>query len=331
MARCIAFTPAPAKCARLPPSPPKASRASVSDGRLWFTENEGGQWTEITANIPPEARGKWVARIEPSHFDAEAAYVVFTGYRAGDDTPYIYRLSNLGKDWMPLSGDLATSNPAIVVREDPVNRNLLYAGTEFGLFVSVNGGTNWLKFGGLPSLRVDDLKIQAREADLVIATHGRSLYVLDDTRALRELTPAITAKDAHLFTIRPTHGKYLLPGWEDAAGKGWFQGKNPPEGALLTVWFREFTGEKFSLIVANSGGQSVAKFEQVGMPGLTRLNWDLRVAKEFRTEYGGDKADRFVPPGDYTAELSYKETKVKRTFKVSIEEGIATHGTFRGN
>src|SRR5205814_9499687 len=70
------------------------------------------------------------------------------------------------------------------------------------------------------------LKIQAREADLVIATHGRSLYVLDDTRALRELTPAITAKDAHLFTIRPTHGKYLLPGWEDAAGKGWFQGKD---------------------------------------------------------------------------------------------------------
>ena len=237
--------------------------AGTDDGRLWLTENEGGKWTEITDTIPPEARGKWVARIEPSRFDAGTAYVVFTAYRSGDDTPYIYRLTGLGKNWLRLSGDLATNNPAIVVREDAVNRNLLYAGTEFGLFVSFNGGTNWVKLGGLPAVRVDDLKLQQREGDLVIATHGRSLYILDDVRALRELTPEIAAKPAHLFSIRPVHGRYLLPGWEESAGKGWFKGENPPEGALLTVWCRGFTGEKFNVTIANSRKQTVAKFYPV--------------------------------------------------------------------
>ena len=217
----------------------------------------------------PGANG-WRA-IEPSHFDAGTAYVVFTGYREGDDTPYVYRLSQFGKEWTRLGGNLATNNPAIVLREDPVNRNLLYLGTEFGLFVSLDAGTNWVKFGGLPPARIDDLKIHPREGDLVIATHGRSLYVLDDTRPLRELTPDIQAKDAHLFSVRPVHGRYLLPGWEDALGKGWFKGENPAEGALLTVWVREYTGEKFNVSITNSRGQPVAKFDQNRDPGPDAL------------------------------------------------------------
>lgn len=305
--------------------------AGTDDGRLWFTENEGGQWSEITGNIPAAARGKWVARIEPSHFEAGTAYIVFTSYRAGNDTPEIYRMEQMGKEWIRLSGNLASNNPAIVVREDPVNRDLLYAGTEFGLFVSLDAGTNWLKFGGLPPVRIDDLKIHPREGDLVIGTHGRSIYVMDDTRALRELTPQIQAKDAHLFSIRPVHGRYPAPDWEDASGKGWFKGENPADGALLTVWLREFAGEKFTVNITNERGQPVAKLEQPGTPGLTRLSWDLRVSKDYRAEYMGDTADRLVPPGDYTAELSYRDTKIKQIFKVTVEDGIATHGTYRGN
>ena len=312
-------------------SPRKADLlfAGTDDGRLWFTENAGRQWTEMTDTIPAEVRGQWIARIEPSHFDAGSAYVVFTAYRAGDDRPHLYRLANLGKEWTRVTGDLPTHHPAIVVREDPVNQHLLYAGTEFGLFVSVTGGTRWLKLGGLPAVRVDDLKIHPREADLVIATHGRSLYILDDTRALRELTPEITAKEAHLFSVRPAHGRLIHPGWEDALGKGWFKGENPPEGALLTVWGREFTGEKWSVKITNARGQPVAKFERVATPGLTRVNWDLKLAKEFRGDYMGDEANRFVTAGDYTAELTYKETKVKQTFKVTIDEGLPTHGTYQ--
>jgi len=311
-------------------SPLQADRlfAGTDDGRLWFTDNEGRQWQELTDTIPAEVRGKWIARIEPSQFDAGSAYVAFTAYRTGDNAPHVYKFTALGKQWIRLSGDLPANAHVSVVREDPVNASLLYAGTEFGLFTSLNGGKNWVKFGGLPAVRVDDLQIHPREGDLVIATHGRSLYIFDDTRPLREFTPEVAAKDAHLFSIRPAHGRHLLPDWTNESGKGLFRGENPAEGALLTVWIRDFAGEKFKVTIADAGGREVAKFEQAGAPGFTRFNWDLRFGKDFRVEYGGDDGKKFVPPGDYTAELSYKDMKVKQTFKVTVEPGLDVHGVY---
>ena len=145
----------------------------------------------------------------------------------------------------------------------------------------------------------------------------------------RSLTPEIAAKPAHLFSIRPAHGRHITGGWANENGKGAFQGENPPEGALLTVWIREFTGEKFSVSITNAAGQPVAKFEQVAAPGLNRFSWDLHLGKDFHVEYGGDKADKFVAPGDYTAELSFKDLKVKQTFKVTTEAGLGAHGVYR--
>lgn len=312
-------------------SPLKAGRlfAGTDDGRLWLTSDEGKQWTELTDRLPAEVRGKWVARIEPSHYDAEAGYVVFTAYRAGDDSPHVYRFTKLGTEWSRVTGDLPAATPAHVLREDPVNPALLYLGTEFGLFTSLNAGKNWVKFGGLPAVRVDDIQIHPREADVVVATHGRSLYVFDDSRALREFTPEIAAKDAHLFSIRPAHGRLLLPGWVDSGGTGFFEGKNPAEGALLTVWVKEFTGEKVKVTIADARGREVAKFEQPAVPGFSRFNWDLRLQKDYRFDYMGDDADRFVPPGDYTATLSYKDVKVKQTFQVTIEPGLRSFGTYQ--
>ncbi|HKB56340.1 MAG TPA: hypothetical protein VKC51_02015, partial [Lacunisphaera sp.] len=265
----------------------------------------------------------------PSHYDADSAYVVFTSYRAGDDTPCVYKFTKLGAEWSRVTGDLPASHTAVVLREDLVNPNVLYLGTEFGLFTSLNAGKNWVKFGGLPAVRVDDIQIHPREGDVVVATHGRSLYVFDDSRALREFTPEIAAKDAHLFSIRPAHARLLLPGWVDSGGTGYFEGKNPPEGVLLTVWVKEFTGEKFKVVISDAGGREVAKFEQPAVPGFSRLNWDLRLQKDYHFEYMGDDADRFVPPGEYTATLSLKDTKVKQTFKVTVEEGLRSFGTYR--
>ncbi len=312
-------------------SPLKAGRlyAGTDDGRLWLTSDEGKQWTELTDKIPAEARGKWVARIEPSHFDADAGYVVFSAYRAGDDTPYVYKFTKLGAEWTRVTGDLPATTTAHVLREDLVNANLLYLGTEFGLFTSLNAGKNWVKFGGLPAVRVDDIQIHPRVADVVVATHGRSLYVFDDSRALREFTPEIAAQSAHLFTIRPAHGRLLLPGWFDSGGTGYFQGDNPPEGALLTVWVKEFTGEKLKVSIVDASAREVAKFEQPAVPGFTRLNWDLHLQKDYRFDYMGDDADRFVAPGDYTATLTLKDAKVKQTFKVTIEEGLPSFGTYK--
>ena len=311
-------------------SPLQADRlfAGTDDGRLWFTDNEGKQWKELTDTIPAEVRGKWIARIEPSQFDAGSAYVAFTAYRTGDNAPYIYKFTKLGAEWTRLSGDLPATAHVSVVREDPVNASLLYAGTEFGLYASMNGGKNWVKFGGLPAVRVDDLKIHPREGDLVIATHGRSIYILDDTRPLREFTPEVAAKPVHLFSIRPAHGRYPMPGWVDESGKGFFRGENPADGVLLTVWVKEFTGEKFEVSISDAAGHTVAKFEQPAVPGFTRFNWDLRYGKDFKVKYGGDDGDKLVAPGDYTAELTLKDTKMKQTFKITVEPGLEPHGVY---
>jgi hypothetical protein len=168
------------------------------------------------------------------------------------------------------------------------------------------------------------VQIHPRTNDLVIATHGRSIAIIDDARPLRDLTPEIAAKPAHLFTVPNARGFYLLPGFEGFNGKGVYRGENPPEGALFTVWVKEFTGDEIKIGITNAAGQPVANLKAAGAPGLTRLNWDLRPTKDVLIEYGGDDPKKFVPSGEYNAELSYGREKMKQTFRVDIAEGIKT-------
>jgi hypothetical protein len=304
------------------PKRPGLLWAGTDDGRVWVTENEGGKWTELTDNIPEPARGQWVVRIEASSHDPNAAYLVTNSYRAGDDRPMILRTADLGKTWQSAVGDLPANDPVEVVREDPVNPKLLYAGTHFGLFASFDAGTHWVRIGDVPPVRVDDLQIHPRTFDLVIATHGRSLAIIDDTTPLRELTPETQAKPAHLFSVRSVLGTYLQPNFAEWNGKGVYRGQNPPEGALFTVWVREFTGDEIKVAVTKLNGQPVANLKAPGAPGLTRLNWDLRPTKDVTIEYGGDDPKRLLPAGDYNAELTFGTTKVKQTFHVDLAEGI---------
>src|SRR4030095_12866188 len=248
--------------------------AGTDDGRLWITENDGRKWTELTNNLPEPARGQWVVRIEPSNADPNVAYVATNAYRAGDDRPMILRTADLGKTWQPVMGDLPANDPVEVVREDAVNPKLLYAGTHFGLFASFDQGMHWVRIGDAPSVRVDDVQIHPRTNDLVIGTHGRSIAILDDSTPLRELTPEIAAKPAHLFSVRSVTGAYLQPGFVDSNGKGIYRGANPAEGALFTLWVKEFTGDEIKIEVAKSTGQPVATLKAPGTPGFTRLNWD---------------------------------------------------------
>ncbi|MEY2557531.1 MAG: hypothetical protein QOE34_956 [Verrucomicrobiota bacterium] len=299
--------------------------AGTDDGRLWVTENDGGKWTELTANLPEPARGQWVSRIEPGAKDANVAYVAVNAYRVGDDRPMIVRTADGGKTWQSVVGEgLPASAPVEVVREDPVNPRLLYAGTHFGLFASVDQGGHWMKIGDMPAVRVDDLQIHPRTNDLVIATHGRSIGILDDTRPLRELTPEIAAKPAHLFSVPNAMGAYVTPGFAEWNGKGVYRGQNPPEGALFTVWVKEFTGDEIKISITNAAGQPVANLKAPGVMGMTRLNWDLRPTEDVLTKYGGEDPKKLYPSGDYTAELSYGKTKMKQTFHVDIAEGINT-------
>jgi len=305
-------------------SPKKAGLlwAGTDDGRLWITDNDGGKWTELTENLPEPARGQWIVRIEASNIDPNVAYVATNAYRTGDDHPMILRTGDLGKTWTSVTGDLPANDPVEVVREDLVNPKLLYAGTHFGIFASFDQGTHWVRIGDVPPVRVDDIQIHPRTGDLAIATHGRSIAVLDDATPFREFTPEIAAKPANLFSVRNVTGAYLQPGFVDSNGKGVYRAQNPPDGAILTVWVKEFTGDEIKISVTKANGQPVANLKAPGTPGFTRLNWDLRPTKDVSIEYGGDDPKRLLPAGDYNAELTFGQTKVKQSFHVDLAEGI---------
>ena len=298
--------------------------AGTDDGKLWLTPDDGATWTDLTPSLPAAAKGQWLSRVEPGRHDPKVAYLAVDAHRTGNLAPLAWRTADGGKSWQSVAGNLPAEGPVKVVREDPRNRDLLYAGTEFGLFVSLERGASWTKLKGLPTVAVDDLVFQERDRDLVVATHGRSLYVIDDLTPLQELTAEVAAKELHLFAPRPAFGRYLLPGWEGEAGKGLFRGENPPEGAILSFLVRDFSGEPVKVSIANDKGQPVANLTAPGNPGLGRVSWNLRPTKDVLTEYGGLGPDKLVPPGEYTVTLSRDKAKEKQKLKVTVAEGIET-------
>ncbi|HWQ31660.1 MAG TPA: hypothetical protein VNQ79_02160 [Blastocatellia bacterium] len=219
--------------------------AGTDDGRLWMTPDDGRTWNDLTANLPAETKGMWISRVEASHFEEGTAFVAIDGHRNDVFKPFLLMTTDAGKPWRSIAGNLPATHPVKVVREDLVNRNLLYVGTEFGFWLSFNRGRSWMKFSNaLPTVAVDDIVIHPRERDLVIGTHGRSIFVLDDIRPLEEMTPEVIASDAYLFSIRPATAFYYLP--EGALwSKRIFAAPNPPFGAYLNYYLNAYTSCSF--------------------------------------------------------------------------------------
>jgi photosystem II stability/assembly factor-like uncharacterized protein len=306
-------------------SPVKAGLlwAGTDDGKLWVTENDGGAWTDLTASLPPAVKGQWISRVEAGRHDAKVAYLAVDAHRTQNYAPLAYRTPDGGRTWQSIAGDLPAGHPVKVVREDPRNPDVLYAGTEFALFVSLDRGNRWAKLGGLPTVAVDDILVHPRDHDLVIATHGRSLYVLDDVRALQQLGAEVRAKDAHLFEPRPALAVNRMPGFADWNGSAVFRGENPPEGAVFTYWIKAFTGEPAKIAIKNPAGAPVANLTGSNGPGLHRLSWNLKPTKDLLTEYGGQGA-LFVPAGEYTVTLTHGPAKDERKLKIDVAPGIET-------
>jgi photosystem II stability/assembly factor-like uncharacterized protein len=297
--------------------------AGTDDGKVWITGNEGETWTDLTGNLPTEAKGQWISRLEAGAFDSQVAYLAVVGFRTGHYAPMAYRTSDGGKTWQSIASNLPANGPVKVIREDPRNARLLYAGTEFGLFVSLNGGGSWSKFGELPTVAVDDIIIHPRDLDVVVATHGRSLYIVDDVRPVEDLTSEVQAEAAHLFPLRPASGFNPLPGFIEWNGNAIFRGANPPLGAIISVWIKAYTGDPISIEITNPGGQPVGKISVPGVPGINRLTWDLKPTKDLLTEYGGE-GQKFVRSGEYTVTMTFGKVKQTQKLKLEIAEGMET-------
>lgn len=219
------------------PSPATKDQIWVGtdDGRVQLTRDGGKTWASLEKNIKGVPANTWIPHIRASHSDPATAFVVFDDHRRSNLATYVYKTMDFGKTWQSLvTSDI--SGYALAIEQDPVNPNLLFLGTEFGLYVTLNGGKSWFKWRhGYPTVSTMDLMEHPREQDLVIATHGRSAYILDDIRPLRTLSDATMAEPIHLFAP-PDAQQYRIKqtGAERFPGSTEFRGENRSYGALMT-------------------------------------------------------------------------------------------------
>lgn len=209
----------------------------TDDGLVQVSEDGGATWRRIES-FPGVPANAYVSRIKASQFDANTAYVTFTNHQNGDFKPYALKTTDGGRSWVSISGDLPSRGSTHAIIEDVVDPSLLFIGTEFGAYATRDGGAHWFRLAGLPTIAVRDLAIQKREHDLVIATFGRGIYILDDFRPLRATTPATLAAAATLFPVKDA---MLYVPTQQYGGRGKaFQGEmlyggdNPPYGAIVT-------------------------------------------------------------------------------------------------
>jgi len=293
----------------------------TDDGNVQITRDGGKHWTNVVKNIPDLPPNTWVSTIEASHFDAAVAYATFDGHSAGDMKTHVYRTKDYGQTWTSISTPELTGY-AHVVRQDLVNANLLFVGTEFGLFVSLDGGTHWAQFkGSLPNVAVRDIAIHPRESDLIVATHGRGIYILDDLTPIRALTPELLAKDLVMLPSRPS--VLTLPAGEQRFdGDSEFQGRTLPEAASIVYYQkkRHIFGD-LKLDIYDEKGTLLTSMQGDKRRGLNRVQWQERAKPPKMPPAAGLVENEFVFYGPQAQEGTYtvKLTKGKETYTSEVK------------
>jgi photosystem II stability/assembly factor-like uncharacterized protein len=300
----------------------------TDDGNLQVSRDGGATWNEVGKNIPGGTREYYVSRVEASHFDAGTAYASLDGHRHDDLRPYVFVTRDYGRTWESISAGLPDFGNVNTIRQDPRSRNLLYAGTEFGFFVSLDEGKTWKRLmNNLPTVRIDDVLVHPRENDLVLATHGRSIYILDDVTALQQVTPEIVAADAHLFQPREA----VL--WKNdrtlsraVTGAKHFRGANAPIGTAISYYLKAPATSGIKLTITDQAtGRIFRDLAPSRDAGLNRIQWDLRGnAPPQETGRAGRAGDDEEPPlahpGIYKVTLAVGGREYTQT--VSVLEDV---------
>jgi hypothetical protein len=275
----------------------------TDDGSLHVSHDDGASWTRVSRLLPGLGEGAWINGIEPSRHRAGTVYVAANNYRDDDYANYLYRSTDQGDSWQSITGDLPARRVVRTVREDPRNPDVLWLGTELGAFVTNDGGRHWagLKLN-MPTVAVNDLVVHERDNDLVLATHGRGIWILDNVNAIQEMTPSITARTAHLFSIEPAY-QIRLTGGKAHTGDMIFEGDNPPNGAIIDYWLANAAGEStVRLEIVDARRRHVRTLTPRRDAGVNRVLWDLR---HDRIGENGPQGP-LVLPGSYIARLTVR-------------------------
>ncbi len=233
--------------------------AGTDDGNLQVTR-DGQNWKNVVEKVPGVPKGTYVSRVVASRENEATAYATFDGHRMGDFKVYVYMTTDYGETWKSIASNLPQNNGVVnVIREHPRNPNLLLVGTEFGLFASFDRGGNWTQLKhNLPTVPVDDILIHPRENDLILGTHGRSIWVMDDITALEQINETVLNSSVHLFDTRQA---VMYRTWNNKSltSDKAFYGQNPPNGALLNFYLKEPLGEKetVAITIQDAAGQTV--------------------------------------------------------------------------
>ncbi len=307
--------------------------AGTDDGLIQMTDDGGKTWHK-TATFPGVPEYTYVSDVCPSRFDENIVFASFNNIKRDDFKPYLLKSTDKGKTWTSIAGNLPENGSVHTIEQDPVNPDLLFAGTEFGFYFSRNGGKEWIKFmNGLPNIAVRDIAIQKRENDLAIATFGRGFYILDDYTPLRYFSPEIEQKKAHIFPVKDAL-TYIQTDTKDAQGSTYFIAKNPPFGATFTYYLKESLktekqkrheqekkqfekGEKIKVLsweevrqeeleekphliftITDAEGNVVRKINTSGSKGIHRLTWNLRYGSPLPLRLRNGKYDPLAKDND---------------------------------
>ena len=308
------------------PVEPGVLWAGTDDGNLQLSRDGGASWENLASRLPGVPAFSPVSHIEPSRVDGDVVYAAFDRHMFDDPRPHIYKSTNGGGSWTRIVDGLPEEGWVWVVREDPRNPSLIYAGTELGLWASRDAGGSWekLHLANLPTVAVHDILVHPRDNDLLLGTHGRAIWILDDAAPIQQWSTKIADRAAHLFPPRPAL-RFPTRFTRYGLGDKKYVAPNPPDGAILTYYLKESLDaesgpdekkeKRFAIEILNAEGEIVRTLDADKLEhgaGMHRATWDLRQAPPRpRNEldpgggdFGGPPAGAYVLPGVYTARLT---------------------------
>jgi photosystem II stability/assembly factor-like uncharacterized protein len=316
----------------------------TDDGLIQMSQDGGATWTKYES-FPDVPEMTYVHDLEADLFDAATVYACFNNHKKGDFKPYVLKSTDMGATWTNITGNLPERGSVYAIKQDHENKDLLFAGTEFGIFFTIDGGENWIQLkGGMPTIAIRDVEIQRRENDLALASFGRGFFILDDYTPLRTASDEVFAKDAHIFPIKKALSYIEQRGRSGSQGNAFYTAENPPFGATFTVYFKDSLKTKEQqrqkeeaklkkegkdtpypgwdalkaedreegpariFTIKDSEGNVVRRFDGPTYAGLHRVTWDLRYPSTYPVSLRDSRWNRgpLVVPGTYTVSVAQR-------------------------